>query len=117
MNGGRVGGGQPGVENMDIDLEDLLGGFGGRGGPFRSHTFNGNDMGGNHGPKQTRVQDDTIEKKMKSPGESMMNWEIPEQKKKSLPSMSKLDGNLAPKLLLLKKVTGFLGVYLQILLL
>merc|ERR1712108_28594 len=39
MNGGRPGG-QPGVENMDIDLEDLLGGFGGRGGPFRSHTFN-----------------------------------------------------------------------------
>ena len=64
MNGGRVGGGQPGVENMDIDLEDLLGGFGGRGGPFRSHTFNGNDMGGNHGPKQTRVQDATIEKEV-----------------------------------------------------
>lgn len=63
MNGGRVGG-QPGVENMDIDLEDLLGGFGGRGGPFRSHTFNGSDVGGGHphGPKQTRTQDATIEK-------------------------------------------------------
>jgi len=68
MNGGRGPGGQPGVENMDIDLEDLLGGFGGRGGgPFRSHTFNGNDMGpggGHHGPKQTRVQDATIEKEV-----------------------------------------------------
>merc|ERR1712173_417459 len=50
MNGGRPGG-QPGVENMDIDLEDLLGGFGGRGGPP-------------HGPKQTRTQDATIEKEV-----------------------------------------------------
>merc|ERR1712073_86951 len=64
MNGGRPGG-QPGVENMDIDLEDLLGGFGGRGGPFRSHTFNGSDVGGHpHGPKQTRTQDATIEKEV-----------------------------------------------------
>jgi DnaJ-class molecular chaperone len=57
---------------MDIDgigLEDLLGGFGGHpggrgGGPQRSYTFNGNDMGGHHGPKQTRVQDTTIEKEI-----------------------------------------------------
>merc|ERR1712088_812269 len=33
---------------------------GGRGGPFRSHTFNGSDVGGHpHGPKQTRTQDAT----------------------------------------------------------
>jgi len=66
MNGGPGGHGRP-AESMDIDgLEDLLGvglggGVGGRGGPFRSHTFNGNDMGG-HGSKQSRVQDATIEK-------------------------------------------------------
>jgi len=62
MNQGRSGPGDP----MDIDLENLLGGsLGGgggvRGGPFRSHTFNnGCDMG--HIPKQSRVQDATIEK-------------------------------------------------------
>jgi len=65
MNGGRSGPG--GVESMDIDLENLLGGgFGGgnvRGGPYRSHTFNGSEMGG-HGPKQSRVQDATIEKEI-----------------------------------------------------
>jgi len=63
---GRSGPGDP----MDIDLENLLGvglgqggGGGGRGGPFRSHTFNnGCDMGGMHAPKQSRVQDATIEK-------------------------------------------------------
>jgi len=64
MNGGRSGG-QPGVENMDIDLEDLLGGFGGRGGPFRSHTFGGSDVGGHsQGPKQKCTQDTTIEKEV-----------------------------------------------------
>jgi len=72
MNGG-VPGGRPagGVEGMDIDgigLEDLLGGFGGHpgrgGGPQRSYTFNGSDMGGHHGPKQNRVQDTTIEKEI-----------------------------------------------------
>lgn len=66
MNGGRGPGGvgQPGVEQMDLGFEDLFGGFGGRGGPFRSHTFSGSDMGGghHHGAKQTRVQDATIEK-------------------------------------------------------
>merc|ERR1712079_250389 len=55
MNGGVPGGHRStgGVEGMDIDgigLEDLLGGFGGHpgrggGGPQRSYTFNGNDMG------------------------------------------------------------------------
>merc|ERR550525_1779840 len=52
---------------MDIDIEELFGGrngpFGG-GGPHRSHTFGGNDIGGHHGPKQTRVQDPTIEKEI-----------------------------------------------------
>jgi len=64
MGGGRAGHG--GVESMDIDLEDLLGGGLGRGGqgPFRSHTFGGNDLGGHQGPKQTRVQDATIEKEI-----------------------------------------------------
>ena len=39
--------------------------FGGRGGHFRSHTFNGSDVGGHpHGPKQTRTQDATIEKEV-----------------------------------------------------
>lgn len=64
--GGRPG--QPGVEQMDIDIEELLGGFGGGrggGGPFRSHTFSGRDMGGHHqNPKQNRVQDPTIEKEV-----------------------------------------------------
>lgn len=62
MNGQR---GSGGVEGMDIDLEDLLGGFGGGrgGGPFRSHTFNGSDMSG-RGPKEGRVQDATIEKEI-----------------------------------------------------
>merc|ERR1712110_392087 len=76
MNGGVSGGHRStgGVEGMDIDgigLEDLLGGFGGHpgrggGGPQRSYTFNGNDMGGHqhYGPKQTRVQDTTIEKEI-----------------------------------------------------
>ena len=76
MNGGVPGGHRStgGVEGMDIDgigLEDLLGGFGGHpgrggGGPQRSYTFNGNDMGGHqhYGPKQTRVQDTTIEKEI-----------------------------------------------------
>ena len=63
-NGGSVGGGQTGVESMDIDLEDILGGVGGRGGSFRSHTFNNSDMGGNHRPKKTPVQDATIEKEV-----------------------------------------------------
>ena len=63
-NGGRVGGGQPGVESMDIDLGDILGGVGGRGGSFRSHTFNNSDMGGNHGPPKNPVQDATIEKEV-----------------------------------------------------
>jgi len=67
MNGGRGPGGQGGVEGMDIDIEELFGGrngpFGG-GGPHRSHTFGGNDIGGHHGPKQTRVQDPTIEKEI-----------------------------------------------------
>ncbi len=56
---------------MDIDLDDLLGGMhgGGRGGPFRSHTFHGNDMGGMGGgfprnAKESRVQDPTIEKEL-----------------------------------------------------
>jgi len=57
-------GGQSGVEQMDIDLEDLLG-FGGRGGPFRSHTFSGTDMGHgshhNHGHHK-QAKDATIEK-------------------------------------------------------
>jgi len=63
-HGGLPGGRPGGVEGMDIDLEDLLGGFGGqgRGGPFRSHTFTQGDMG--RGPKETRVQDATIEKEI-----------------------------------------------------
>merc|ERR1739848_274627 len=81
LKGSGNGGGGPGghrstggVEGMDIDgigLEDLLGGFGGHpgrggGGPQRSYTFDGNDMGGHqhYGPKQTRVQDTTIEKEI-----------------------------------------------------
>ena len=69
---GSMGGGphrHGGVEGMDIDLEDLLGGFGGPsrgphgGGPYRSHTFGGSD-GGQRGPKETRVQDATIEKEI-----------------------------------------------------
>jgi DnaJ-class molecular chaperone len=67
QNGGR--GGPVGVDAMDIDLEDLLGGMGGGrgGGPYRSHTFHGQDMGGNsygRPPKESRVQDKTIEKEI-----------------------------------------------------
>jgi len=64
-HGGMPGGRSGGVEGMDIDIEELLGGFGGHGrggGPYRSHTFGGSDMG--RGPKETRVQDATIEKEI-----------------------------------------------------
>lgn len=54
MMGG--GGGHPGMEDMDVDLENLLGGLGG-GGMGRSATFN---YGQNRQTKKT--QDKTIEK-------------------------------------------------------
>ena len=57
---GGFGGGNSGVEGMDIDLEGLLGGGGGRGSaPFRSHTFSSS-----RGGKEQRVQDPTIEKEV-----------------------------------------------------
>lgn len=54
-----------GVEGMDIDLDNLLGGMAGHrggGGPFRSNTFHGSE--GLGGPKERRVQDATIEKEI-----------------------------------------------------
>jgi len=47
-----------GPEGMDIDINELLGGGMGGGGPYRSQTFHG----GQSGSKQQRVQDPTIEK-------------------------------------------------------
>jgi len=58
--GGSAGMGQGfgGPEGMDIDINELLGGGLGGGGPYRSQTFHG----GQSGSKQQRVQDPTIEK-------------------------------------------------------
>lgn len=57
---GGVGGGMGGPEHMDIDLEDLLGGFGGGGrGGFRSAPNSDQKP-----RKQAKVQDPTIEKEV-----------------------------------------------------
>lgn len=58
--GGSAGMGQGfgGPEGMDIDINELLGGGLGGGGPYRSQTFHG----GQSSSKQQRVQDPTIEK-------------------------------------------------------
>jgi len=53
-----MGPGFGGHEGMDIDINELLGGGMGGGGPYRSQTFHG----GQSGSKQQRVQDPTIEK-------------------------------------------------------
>jgi len=60
MGGHPAGGFGGGIEGMDIDINELLGGGGGMGGggPFRSNTFHGHSQSA----KQQRVQDATIEK-------------------------------------------------------
>ncbi len=60
---GQMGGGGGGVEGMEVDLEQLLGGRGaGRGGgvPFRSQTFSTSRGSKDH--QRPQVQDPTIEK-------------------------------------------------------
>ena len=61
---GGMGGGLGGTEGMDIDIEELIGGIGNRGGAQfgRPNSFN---YGSGPGPsKQARVQDKTIEKEV-----------------------------------------------------
>merc|ERR1712076_272608 len=58
MGGGGMGG-PGGPEQMDIDLEDLLGGIGGNRGGFK---FSPNS--GQKPRKQSKVQDDTIEREI-----------------------------------------------------
>jgi DnaJ-class molecular chaperone len=53
-----MGHGFGGPEGMDIDINELLGGGMGGGGPYRSQTFNGGQS------KQQKVQDPTIEKEV-----------------------------------------------------
>merc|ERR1712228_786214 len=53
-----MGHGFGGPEGMDIDIDELLGGGMGGGGPYRSQTFNGGQS------KQQKVQDPTIEKEV-----------------------------------------------------
>jgi len=64
FSGGGPGGmGGAGVEGMDIDIDQILGGHAGmrNGGqqPFRSHTFSNG-----HSAKEARVQDPTVEKEV-----------------------------------------------------
>merc|ERR1719397_1255401 len=64
MPGGMGGMGVPGrggPEDMDIDLEDLLGGIGGGG---NRGGFKFSNQGGQKPRKQAKVQDDTIEKEI-----------------------------------------------------
>jgi len=64
MPGGMGGMGVPGrggPEDMDIDLEDLLGGIGGGG---NRGGFKFSNQGGQKPRKQPKVQDDTIEKEI-----------------------------------------------------
>merc|ERR1712110_968475 len=59
--GGMGGSGRGGPEDMDIDLEDLLGGIGGGG---NRGGFKFSNQGGQKPRKQAKVQDDTIEKEI-----------------------------------------------------
>merc|ERR1712172_202383 len=59
--GGMGGPGRGGPEDMDIDLEDLLGGIGGGG---NRGGFKFSNQGGQKPRKQAKVQDDTIEKEI-----------------------------------------------------